>query len=130
MADYRDHDEEIHAAGAEMAAVSVDPPEKSQALRRELRLPFTILCDTQRRVVQEWDIYNPREHGGIAKPSVFVIGSDGLVRYSKVDSVAKRIPPSEIIRILQSSEGPPARCKTYIPNIGEFYRAVHRLLRR
>lgn len=130
MADYRDHYEDIRAAGAEMAAVSVDPPEKSEALRRELRLPFTILCDTERRVVKEWDIYNPREHGGIAKPSVFVIGSDAVVRYSKVDSVARRIPPSEIIRILRSSQGPPARCKTYIPNLGEFYRAVRRALRR
>ena len=130
MADYRDHYEEIRAAGAEMAAVSVDPPEKSQALRRELRLPFPILCDTERRVVKEWDIYNPREKGGIAKPAVFVIGSDGVVRCSKVDGVARRIPPSEIVRILSSSEGPPPRGKTYIPHIGEFYSAIRRLLRR
>jgi peroxiredoxin Q/BCP len=129
LADYRDHHEEIRAAGAEVAAASVDPPEKSEALRRELRLPFPILCDTERRVVKTWDIYNPRERGGIAKPSVFVIGSDGVVRYSKVDSVANRIPPSEIIRILRTSEGPPARTKTYIPNIGEFYNAIRRLLR-
>jgi len=129
LADYRDHYEEIRAAGAEVAAVSVDPPEKSDALRRELRLPFPILCDTERRVVKEWDIYNPRERGGIAKPSVFVIGSDRVVRCSKVDSVARRIPPSEIIRILRSSEGPPAQGKTYIPHIGEFYSAIRRALR-
>jgi peroxiredoxin Q/BCP len=130
LADYRDHYEEIRAAGAEVAAVSVDPPEKSQALRRELRLPFPILCDTERRVAKEWDIYNPREKGGIAKPAVFVIGSDGVVRYSKVDGVARRIPPSEIVRILSGSEGPPPRGRTYIPHIGEFYSAIRRLLRR
>ena len=129
MADYRGHYEEIRAAGAEMTAVSVDPPEKSEALRRELRLPFTILCDTERRVVKEWDIYNSREHGGIAKPSVFVIGSDGVVRYSKVDSVARRIPPSEIIRILRSREGLQPRGKMYIPNIGDFFKAVRRAFR-
>jgi len=129
LADYRDHYEEIRATGAEVAAVSVDPPEKSQALRRELRLPFPILCDTERRVAKEWDIYNPREKGGIAKPAVFVIGSEGVVRYPKVDGVARRIPPSEIIRILRSSEGPPPRSKTYIPHIGEFYSAIRRLLR-
>lgn len=130
MADYRDHYEEIRNAGAEMAALSVDPPEKSQALRRELRLPFPILCDAQRRVVKEWDIYNPREKGGIAKPAVFVIGSDRVVRFSKVDRVATRIPPSEIIRILRSGEGSPARAKTYIPHLGEFYSAIRRALRR
>lgn len=130
MADYRDHYEEIRAAGAEVAAASVDSPEKSEALRRELRSPFPILCDTECRVVKEWDIYNPRERGGIAKPAVFVIGSDGVVRYSKVDDVARRIPPSEIVRILSSSEGPPPRGKTYIPHVGEFYSAIRRALRR
>lgn len=130
MADYRDHYEEIRAAGADIVAASVDPPERSEALRSELRLPFAILCDTERRVIKDWDIYNPREHGGIAKPAVFVIGSNGVVRYSKVDSVAKRIPPAEIIRILKSSEGLRPRSKIYIPNIGEFYSAIQRLLRR
>jgi peroxiredoxin len=130
LADYRDHYEEIRAAGAEVAAVSVDPAERSQALRHELRLPFPVLCDTQRRVVKEWDVYNPREKGGIAKPSVFVIGSYRVVRYSNVDSVATRIPPSEIIRILRTSDGPPARGKTYIPHIGEFYSAIRSALRR
>lgn len=115
MADYRDHYEDIRAAGAQVAATSVDPPEKSEALRRELRLPFPILCDAERRVVKEWDIYNPRERGGIAKPAVFVIGSDRVVRYSKVDSMATRIPPSEIIRILRSSEGFLPRGKTVHP---------------
>ncbi len=130
MADYRDHYEEIRAAGADVAAVSVDPPERSQALRRELRLAFPILYDTERRLVKEWDIYSPREKCGIAKPSVFVIGSDRVVRFSKVDSVATRIPPTEIIRILRSGEGSPARGKTYIPNIGDFYSAIRRALRR
>jgi peroxiredoxin len=130
LADYRDHYEEIRAAGAQVAAVSVDPPERSEALRHELRLPFPILCDTERRLVKEWDIYNPRERGGIAKPSVFVIGSDDVVRFSKVDSVATRIPPTEIIRILRSGEGSPPQGKTYIPHIGEFYSAIRRALRR
>jgi peroxiredoxin len=130
LADYRDHYEEIRAAGAGVAAVSVDPPEKSEALRRELRLPFPILCDTERRVVKDWDIYNLREKGGIAKPAVFVIGSGRVVRYSKVDSVATRVPPSEIIRMLRTSEGPPVRAKTYIPRFAEFYSAIRSQLRR
>ena len=57
---------------------------------------------------------------------MFVIGSDGVVRYSKVDGVARRIPPSEIIRILRGGEGPPPRSKTYIPHVGEFYSAIRR----
>jgi hypothetical protein len=81
LADYREHYKEIRAAGVSLAAVSMDAPEKLEAVRQELHLPFPILCDTERRVIQEWDIYNPREKGAIAKPAVFVIDRDRTVRY-------------------------------------------------
>jgi len=82
LADYRDHYDEIRASGADVVAVSVDPPEASEAVRRDLPLPFTILCDTERRVAQEWDVYNPRERGGIAKPALFIIDPGRTVRYA------------------------------------------------
>jgi peroxiredoxin len=129
LADYRDHYTEIRAAGADVAAVSVDPPGKSEVLRRELRLPFPILCDTQRRFIQEWDIYNPREKGGIAKPAVFVINRDRTVRFSKLDHVARRVPASEIVRILSAAVGE-LRRKVYIPHIVDFFRAIRNMLRR
>jgi peroxiredoxin len=125
LADYRDHYEEIRAAGTSVVAVSVDPPAKSEAVRRELRLPFPILSDTERRVVQDWDIYNPREMGGIAKPAVFVIGRDRVVRYSGVDEVATRVPAREIVRILDAGTGAqPVRRKIYIPRPSDFLRAI------
>ena len=74
MADYRDIYPEIRAAGAHVAALSVDAPEVSEALRNRLDLPYPLLCDTQRVVTKQWDLYNPGEMGGIAKPAVFVIG--------------------------------------------------------
>jgi peroxiredoxin len=129
LADYRDHYAEIRAAGADVAAVSVDPPAKSEALRRELRLPFPILCDTQRRFIQEWDIYNLREKGGIAKPAVFVIDRDRALRYSELDYVATRVPASEIVRILSAAVGEPRR-KVYIPHVVDFFRAIRNMIRR
>ena len=124
MADYRDHYEEIRAAGASVAAVSVDPPAKSETLRRKLRLPFPIFCDAERRVIQDWDIYN-REKGGIAKPAVFIIGRDRVVRFSSVDQVATRLPPSEIVRILgNGAGGQTVRRKVYIPRVNDFVRAI------
>lgn len=125
MADYRDHYEEIRAAGAGLVAASVDSPPKSEVLRRELRLPFPILCDTERRLIQDWDIYNAREKGGIAKPAVFVIDRDRTVRYSKVDHIATRVPAPEIVRILGAAAGtPPLRRKIYVPSLGDFVRAL------
>lgn len=125
MADYRDHYAEIRATGAGLVAVSVDSVLKSEAVRRELRLPFPILCDAERRVIQDWDVYNPREKGGIAKPAVFVIGHDRILRYSSVDDVPKRVPASEVVRLLNTTSGAqPLRRKVYIPHLGDFVRAL------
>ena len=128
MADYRNHHEQIRAAGARVVAISVDPPKVSAALQSALNLPFPILCDTERRVVQEWDIYNPREKGGIAKPAAFVVERDRTVRYATVDCVATRVPASEMILVLQSTRGGrPARRKTYIPRLADWIRGIGNL---
>ena len=110
--------------------MSVDPPEQSERLRNELRLPFPLLCDTSRSVVQDWDIYNKRERGGIAKPAVFVIDPDKTVRYASVDSVATRVPAAEIVRLLREPEAGPGRRKVHIPRSGEWMRAIRNNLRR
>jgi len=131
LADYREHYDEIRAAGAEFVAVSVDPPNKSEVLRQQLSLPFPILCDTGHRVVQEWDIYNPREKGGIAKPSIFAIGPDRRVRYAAVDTVSTRVPASEIIRVLKpGTETYNAERKRYIPKLADWLHAFRNALRR
>ena len=130
MADYREHYPEIRAAGASLAAVSVDTPEKSEPVRQELHLPFPILCDTERRVVQEWDLYNSREKSGIAKPAVFVIERDRTVRYGAIDTVSTRVPPSEIVRVLETAERHQVRRKLYIPRFAEWFRAIRNNIRR
>ena len=129
MADYRDHYIEIRAAGADVVAVSVDPPIKSKALQRELRLPFLILSDAGRRVIKDWGIYNPNERGGIAKPAVFVIDRDRTVQYSEIDDVATRVPASEIVRILRGTGRREAQRRVYIPRLSDFFRAIRNMLR-
>ena len=130
MADYRDHYRKIQASGANLVAVSVDPPEASEAVRRDLRLPFPILCDAERRVVREWDVYNPFERGGIAKPAVFIIDSDRTVRYLSIDGISSRTPAEEIVRLLPATaEAPAARRKHYIPTPADFFRAIRNSMR-
>jgi peroxiredoxin len=128
LADLRDHDEEIRAAGATVVAISVDKPEVSEALRRQMNLPFAILCDTERNVVKAWDIYNPREKGGIAKPAAFIIGSDLTVHFVSLDTVAVRVPASEIVRILQGLQtAAPARRRIYIPTLTNIVQGLSNL---
>lgn len=124
MAEYRDAYPQFRAAGADVVAISVDKPAQSARLRRQLELPFTLLCDTERRVVREWDVYNPREHGGIARPSVFIIDPGLSVRFSSVDRVATRLMPADILPILQDSRTSQPRKHTYMPRLGDFARAI------
>lgn len=124
MAGYREYYSEIRATGTDLAALSVDGPEKSQAVRDKLGLPFPILCDAQRMVVRQWGVYNAREKGGIAKPAVFILDAGRIVRYVSVDEVASRVPASEIVQLL-SGENPisPTR-RALIPRPGNFFSAV------
>jgi peroxiredoxin len=110
-------------------AVSVDAPEKSESVRRELRLPFPILSDAQRWVVREWGIYNPHENGGIAKPAVFILAADRTVRFISVDEVASRVPAAEILRRLSARDsGADAERKRLVPEPATWFRAIRNAL--
>jgi len=131
LADYRDHYLEIRPTGASVVAVSVDGPETSETLRVDLSLPFPILCDTERRVVKDWGIYNSGEKGGIATPAVFIIDPSQVVRYAAVDSVVRRVHAAEIVFLLQNAaEGQPVRRRVHIPLLSEWISAVRNGIQR
>jgi peroxiredoxin len=130
LAEYRDLYSSFRAAGANVVAVSVDGFEKSEAVRQELQIPFPILSDSQRLVVREWDIYNLREKGGIAKPAVFILDADRTVRFVSVDEVASRVPAAEILRRLtEQGIGHEAKRKAVIPGPATFFRAIRSMIR-
>ena len=81
-------------------------------------------------MVKEWDVYNAAEKGGIAVPAVFIIGPDRRVRFRSVDSVASRVPASEIVRILKTTaEASQAQRMRYIPTLFDFLRAIRNAIR-
>ena len=136
MTEYAKHYRAIRAAGADVVALSVDEPQRSQALREQLGLAFPILCDTGRVVVQAWDLYNPREQGGIAVPAVFVIDPDRRIRYRSVDSTAARVRVDGVLEVLTTLHDSGARAAasprraTILPRIGDWLRALGNAVRR
>jgi peroxiredoxin len=131
LADYRDRYLEIRSAGASLAAVSVDAREESEALRVRLSLPFPILCDTERRVIRDWGIYNSREKGGIGEPAVFIIDSSHVVRYAAVDTVVRRVPAAEIVSLLPNlTEGQLVRRSVHVPRFSEWKSAIRNIVQR
>jgi peroxiredoxin len=131
LADYRDHYQGIRAAGADVVAISVDRPERSERLRRDLNLPFAILSDADRRLVKAWDIFNPREFGGIAKPAAFIIDTNRNVLFSSVDGVRKRMGASEIAAMLRARTfASPAARRGYTPRAGDVRLSLRNLFSR
>jgi peroxiredoxin len=125
LADYRERYQEIRSAGADLVAISVDRPSQSEALRCELDLPFRILSDADRRVVREWGVFNPRERGGIARPSVFIVDADRRILFRSLDGVRTRVAAGEIVHALQTAGANAPRAKFgYTPRLREIVHAV------
>ena len=131
MAEYQRNAAVIGTAGASIVALSVDSAERSEGVRRELGLSFPILCDTSRKVVQAWDLYNPREMGGIAIPAVFVIGPDLRVRYRSIDSTRERVSTAGVLAFLRGNARSEMLERTPIrAGLREFARAFSNAIRR
>ena len=129
LAEFRQHYEGFRNLNLDVAAISVDEPGNAEPMRHLYQLPFVVLCDTRAEVVQEWNVFNAQEKGGIAKAAVFVLDPGMKVRFSSVDSTASRVHPSDLIEYLQASaagaEAPrlPER-RAVVPTMGEIAKTL------
>lgn len=131
MAEYRDKWVELRAAGADVAAIAVDDPTRSEPVRLGHQLPFPILCDTRREVVRAWGLFNPAEHGGIAFPAVFVIDRDRTVRWRSLDRTATRVETAGVLAWLRGGQAAPAPRRRWVgAGIGDFARALRNWITR
>jgi len=87
--------DKFKAAGAEVLAISVDPPEKSRELAQQLKISFPLLSDREHKVIDQYDILDPSGKFSIA--SVFVVDKKGIVRWSYVADDYKVRPLDEVI---------------------------------
>ena len=120
LAAYRDRHDAFGRAGADVYALSVDSPERSAEHKHHLRLPFELLCDPDHAVVRAWDLYNRWEHGGVARPAVFVLASpDGRVRARSIDRMASRVPPEKVLAALKALDRHRLGRRLVVPRLGD-----------
>jgi peroxiredoxin len=132
LAEYRGLYAEIRRAGADVAGVAVDAPKSSEAVRQQLDLPFTILCDTKRQIVRPWGVFNSKEKGGIAEAAVFIIDRGGIVRFASIDTMSARVPSAAILDFLRAgmpklSANPPR--KSLSLDFANVFRGVRNLIK-
>ena len=87
--------DKFKAAGAEILAISVDPPEKSREMAEKLKLNFTLLSDPEHKVIDRYGILDPG--GKISIASVFVVDKEGIVRWSYITDDYKVRPLDDTI---------------------------------
>ncbi len=101
MAEIKTHYKTIEQYQTTVLALSVDSLKQSQALTREMNLPFRLLCDTDKKVSSQYQLLNSHEHGGISYPAIFLIKSSGVIGYRSLDRTAQRVNLTEILEYLK-----------------------------
>ncbi|CCQ32596.1 Bacterioferritin comigrating protein [Halorhabdus tiamatea SARL4B] len=87
MAAFRDRIAEVEDAGATLYGISVDSPFALNEFREKLELPFDLISDAEKEIVDAYDLTMDFDDLGVydvAKRSVFVIDKDGEVTYAWV----------------------------------------------
>jgi peroxiredoxin len=99
LADYAREYEKIRAAAADLIAISVDRIDQASGMKRDLNLPFHVLCDTERKAITAWGLVNHRE-GNIAFPASFIIDRELRLRWRVAETLASRADPSSVVAAL------------------------------
>ena len=102
MCTIRDEIAELEDLNARIFGISVNDPFSNKAFHEENVLNFPLLCDYTRDVVKKYDVFHDDFAGlkgyTVAKRSVFILGSDGVVRYKWVTENPGIMPPYEEIK--------------------------------
>ena len=127
MADYGHSVNGFVAQGVQLAALSVDEPERSRDLRARLGLPYPLLTDPGRDVIRSWGLFNPKEAGGIARPATYLLGPGRRVLFRNLDEIAARAQAAEMLAYLREGQEPPS--SRVRPRLGDFAGSLAGMLR-
>jgi|SRR5687768_7560549 len=85
----------------EVLGISIDTPQSLARYKKDLELNFTLLSDFNKEVIRSYDvIYEEYSLGmrGVAKRAVYVIDTEGIIRYMEVLENAGTMPDLEAVK--------------------------------
>jgi peroxiredoxin Q/BCP len=104
---FRDYWRELQRAGVVVLGISADSGESHKKFASKYRLPFTLLSDTDRKVMMAWGAYGDKmmygkKTKGVIRSTVWV-GPDGTVRkhWARVADAAKH--PAAVLEAVTSA---------------------------
>ena len=94
----------------QLFAVSVDPPEVSEALRRRLNIDFTFLSDPDGIVLDALNIRHRgarmQDGGDIAFPTQVLVDREGIVRWTYASEFYRvRARPEDVFAQIERLDG-------------------------
>ena len=103
MCTIRDEIAVLEDLNTKIFGISVNDPFSNKAFHEENVLNFPLLCDYNREVVKQYGVYHENFAGLVgytaAKRSVFILDSDGVVRYKWVTEDPGVMPPFEVLKL-------------------------------
>ena len=91
---FRDHWDEFKAKGAVILGVSTDSEKSHDKFVAKFKLPFTLLVDDDKKIVNDYGVYGPKTFMGVkyngTSRVTFLIGPDG-----KIKKVWPKVKPAD-----------------------------------
>ena len=66
-----------------------------------MNLSLSLLCDEDKNIIELYNLKNPFEHGGIARPATFIINPEGKICYRSIDGTASRVDLTDEFSFLE-----------------------------
>ena len=100
MCSMRDSIQEFNDLNAHVIGVSVDSPFTQEAFAQKNELNFTLVSDFNKETAAAYDVLYEDLLGlkGVAKRSVFIIDSDGIIQYSTSNDDPMVLPDFEAVK--------------------------------
>lgn len=91
---FRDHFDDFKKKGAVVLGVSTDSVKSHDKFVEKFKLPFTLLADEDKKIVQAYGVWGPKTFMGVkyngTSRATFLIGPDG-----KIKKIWPKVKPGE-----------------------------------
>lgn len=100
VCDFRDNHDEFEALDATVIGISTDMPYALDAFSEENGLEYPLASDFNRSIIDDYGVKIDEFAGleGVAERSVFVLDSEGVVRWKWVGENAADLPDVDEVR--------------------------------
>jgi len=97
---------EFEQAGVRPVAISVDPPETSNAFRERKGFTFTILSDPDAATIRRYDLLHTSggpDASDISRPAEFLVDSSGTIRWVNfTEDIRARARADEMLAVART----------------------------